>query len=63
MTSPFKYLTYSMASVRVRACAVKIKPGMLRDACFIDVRNWTCIRFALQDGVFHSKKNVIQYGL
>ena len=51
-----KYLTYKMASVRVRACvracAVEIKPGMLRAACFDDVRVWTRIRFALQDGDF-----------
>ena len=47
-----KYLTYKMASVRVRACAVEIKPGMLRAACFVDVRVWTRIRFALQDGDF-----------
>ena len=37
-----KYLTYKMASVRVGACvcacAVEIKPGMLRAACFFDVR-------------------------
>ena len=49
-----------MASVRaiVRACAVEIKPGMLRAACFIDVRVWTRIRFAQQDGDFHSKKGL-----
>ena len=47
-----KYLTYKMASVRVcacvRACAVEIKPGMLRAACFDDIRIWT----------FHSKKGL-----
>ena len=48
-----KYLTYMMASVRLRAClhvcAVEIKQGMLRAACFDDVCVWTCKRFALQD--------------
>ena len=67
MASPFKYLPYKMASVRggvcVRACAVEIKPRMLRAACFVDVRVWTHIRFALQDGDFHSKKEVIINGL
>ena len=43
----------------VRACAVEIAHGMLRAACFDDVRDWTRIRFALQDGA----KRVIQYGL
>ena len=64
-TSPFKYLPYNMASVCmcVRACAVEIKPGMLRDACFIDVCVWTQIRFALQDGGFQSSNGVIPYGL
>ena len=58
-----------MASVRVcvcvcvHACAVEIKPGMLRAVCFIDVCVWTRKRFALQDGDFHSNKGVIQYGL
>ena len=47
----------------VRTCAVEIKPGMLRVACLIDVHVWTRIRFALQDGDFHSKNRVIQYGL
>ena len=39
MTSPFKNMPYNMASVCVclRAFAVEIKPGMLRDECFIDV--------------------------
>ena len=39
-----------------RACAVEIKPGILCAVCFIDVRVWTRIRFAIQDGDFHSKK-------
>ena len=47
----------------VRACAVEIKLGELHDACFDDVRVWTHIRFALQDGDFNSKTGVIQYGL
>ena len=47
----------------VHACAVEIKLGMLRAACFIDVRAWTRIWFALQEGGFHSKKGVIQFGL
>ena len=47
----------------VRACAVEIKLGMLRAVCLIDVGIWTRIRFALQDGDFHSKKGVVQYGL
>ena len=53
-----KCLTYKMASVRVcvrvcvRACATEIKPRMLRAVCFDDVRIWTRIRFALQDGDF-----------
>ena len=47
----------------VRACALEIKPGMLRAACFIDVRVWTRIRFDIQDGNFHGKEGVIQYGL
>ena len=42
----------------VRACAVEIKPEMLRAACFIDVhvRVWTRIRFALQEkkGLFNT---------
>ena len=42
MTSPFKYLPtrWRLQRVRVcvRACAVEIKPGMLRAACFFDVR-------------------------
>ena len=37
------------ARVGVLACAVQIKPGKLRAACFIYVRVWTRIRFALQD--------------
>ena len=65
MTSMFKYLTYKMASVHacVRACAVEIKPGMLRAACFNDVRVWSRIWFALQDGDFSLQSRVIQYGL
>ena len=47
----------------VRACAVEIKPGMLRAACFNDVRVWSRIRFALQDGDFSLQSRVIQYGL
>ena len=49
-----KYLTYKVASVRVRvcACAVEINPGLLRAACFDDVRVWTRKWFALQDGDF-----------
>ena len=51
-----------MASVRVcacvRACAIEIKPGMLRAACFDDVRVWMRIRFALQDVNFHRKKGL-----
>ena len=47
----------------MHAWTVESKPGMLRDACFIDVPVWTRIQFALQDGDFHSKKGVIQYGL
>ena len=47
----------------VRACAVDIKPGVLRSACFIGVCIWTRIRFDLQDGDFRSKKGVSQYGL
>ena len=53
-----KYMTYmyKMAYVHVRvcvrACAVEIKTGMLRAACFYDVRVWTRVRFALQDGDF-----------
>ena len=35
-----------------RACGVQIKPGMLHAACFIDVRVWTRIRFAVQNGDF-----------
>ena len=42
--------------VCARACAVEIKPGMLRDACFIDVHVWTRTQFDLQGGDFHSKK-------
>ena len=45
--------------VCARVCTIEIKPGMLRDTCFIDVRVWTRIRFDLQDGDFHSKKGVI----
>ena len=45
-----------MASVHVRAyvraCAVEIKLGMFRAACFDDERVWMRIRFALQDGDF-----------
>ena len=54
-----------MPSVRVcvRACAIEIKPGMLRAAWLDDVRVWTCIRFALQDGDFSKQKGVIHYGL
>ena len=67
MMSPFKYLPYNMTSVSVcvcvRACAVEIKPEVLRAAYFIDVRISTRIWFALQDGDFHSKKSIIQYSL
>ena len=49
--------------VRVCVCAVEIKPGTLHAACFFDVRVKTRIWFDLQDGDFHSKKGVIQYGL
>ena len=56
MTSLFKYLTYMMASVR--ACAVEIKPGVLRVACFFDEPVWTRILFARQDGNFQSKKRL-----
>ena len=54
MMSSFKYLIYlyNMHCAHVCACA-----------CFIDVRVWTRIQFALQDGSFQSKKGVIQYGL
>ena len=48
---------------RLRDCAIEIKPGTLRAACFIDVRVETRIGFDLQDGNFHSSKGVIQYGL
>ena len=58
-----KYLTYKLASVRVRACvhacAVEIKPGMLRAAYFDDVRVWTRIWFALRNGDFLWQKGVI----
>ena len=37
---------------RLRVCAVEIKPGMLHAVCFDDVRVWTRIRFAIQDGDF-----------
>ena len=49
--------------VGVRACAVEIKPGTLRAACFFDVSVLTRSRFDLQDGDFLSRKEVIQYGL
>ena len=49
--------------VCVRARAVEIKLGTLRAAHFFDVRVWTHVRFDLQDGDFHGKKEVIQYGL
>ena len=62
MMAPFNGVCARVCAC-VRAFAVEIKPGMLCDACFIDVRVWTRIRFALQDGDFHSKKGVIQYGL
>ena len=45
--------------VCVRACAVEIKPAMLRAACFIDVHVWMRVQFDLQDGDFHSKKKTV----
>ena len=48
---------------RVRACAVEITPGMLRVLLWCTHLDAHTVRFALQDGDFHSSKGVIPYGL